>query len=192
MNEIKEKNPSVIKKSFRFLERLLFFFLYCCFAQWLPPSYALGGGVAKVIRRFICKRLFNECGEQVNVERGAYFGSGKNISIGNNSGIGINAKIEGSVKIGDHVMMGPEVLMLTQNHDFSRTDIPMDQQGHQPEKPIIIGNDVWIGARAVILPGVHVGNGAIIGAAAVVAKDIPAWAIVVGNPARVIKSRREN
>ena len=67
--------------------------------------------------------------------------------------------------------------------------LPMCEQGYQDEKPIIIGDDVWIGGHVIVLPGVHVGNGAILAAGAVVTKDVPEYAIVGGNPARVIKYR---
>jgi maltose O-acetyltransferase len=66
----------------------------------------------------------------------------------------------------------------------------MDQQGFKPEEPITIGNDVWIGARVTILPGVKVGDGAIIGACSVVTKDVSRYAIIGGNPAQVIKLRK--
>ena len=89
-------------------------------------------------------------------------------------------------------MMGPDCVMLTRNHSFSRTDIPMNKQGFQQEKPIIIGNDVWIGQRVIILPGVTVGNGAIIGAGSIVTHDVKEYDIVAGNPAHVIRNRKES
>lgn len=87
-------------------------------------------------------------------------------------------------------MMGPQVFIYTQNHNHDRTDIPMIAQGYEEEKPVVIGDDVWIGSRVTILPGVHIGEGAIIGASSVVTKDVPAYSIVGGNPAKVIKSRK--
>ncbi|MBN2181654.1 MAG: hypothetical protein JW715_07050 [Sedimentisphaerales bacterium] len=89
-------------------------------------------------------------------------------------------------------MMGPEVIILTVSHKYDRTDIPMRRQGHNPPEPVTIGDDVWIGTRAIIMPGISIGDGAIIGAAAVVTKDVPAYAVVCGNPAQVIKYRTEN
>src|SRR5690606_29379537 len=106
-------------------------------------------------------------------------------------GIGVNAHIRGPVSIGDDVMMGPDVVIITSNHNFSNTDTVMRSQGHLPSQRVIIGNDVWIGVRVIILPGVSIGNGVIIGAGAVVTKDVPDFAIVAGNPAKFIRYRNE-
>jgi maltose O-acetyltransferase len=134
--------------------------------------------------------MFDRCGKNVNIESRAYFGSGRHISIDDHSGIGVNAYISGPVSIGKNVMMGHDVMIIGTSHEFSRTDIPMMEQGFQQDKGIKIGDDVWIGARVIILPGVSIGSGVIIGAGAVVTKDIPDWAIAVGNPARVVRYRR--
>ncbi len=120
----------------------------------------------------------------------AFFHSGRNISIGDDSSIGERARVLGKITIGKGVMMGEEVIIMTQNHKFDRTDIPMCQQGFQKEEPVIIEDDVWIGARVLILPGVKVGKGSILAAGAVVTKDVPEYTIVGGNPARVIKMRK--
>ena len=88
-------------------------------------------------------------------------------------------------------MMGTDVTIITRNHRFDRTDIPMMEQGFEEERPVYIGNDVWIGDRALILPGVHVGDGSIIAAGAVVTKDVPPYSIVAGVPARKIRDRFE-
>ncbi len=172
------------------IKRLIFCALYYGFAQWLPSSYIRGCAVFGTIRHVICRQLFSHCGKEARIEPRAFFNSGRNVSIGDYSSIGEKTKIRGSVKIGDHVMMGEEVLIISWNHAFSRTDIPMVQQGFQEEKTVTIGDDVWIGSRVILLAGVKVGRGAIIGAGAVVAKDVPDWAIVVGNPAKVIKMRK--
>jgi len=86
----------------------------------------------------------------------------------------------------------PEVIILTVGHKYDRLDIPMLEQGHNEPEPVTIGDDVWIGTRAIILPGISIGKGAIIGAASVVTKDVSEYAIVCGNPAKVIKSRKDN
>lgn len=87
-------------------------------------------------------------------------------------------------------MMGPEVTILTHTHRIDRTDIPMGQQGSMVSE-VVIGDDVWIGMRAIILPGVRIGSGAVIGAGAVVTKDVPDYAVVGGVPARVIRYRKK-
>lgn len=86
-------------------------------------------------------------------------------------------------------MMGPDVTILTHTHNIERTDIPMGQQGMRVAE-VVIGNDVWIGMRSIIMPGVCIGNGVVIGAGAVVTKDVPDFAIVGGVPARIIKYRK--
>ena len=93
--------------------------------------------------------------------------------------------------IDDYLMMGEDVLFLGSGHSFDRTDVPMGLQEDQQRTPLHIAGDVWIGARAIILPGCkRIGHGAIVGAGAVVTKDVPDWAIVGGNPAKVIKYRK--
>lgn len=86
-------------------------------------------------------------------------------------------------------MMGPWCIIYTRNHAFSRTDIPMREQGMQDFKPVSIGNDVWIGSRVTITSGVKIGNGCIIGTGSVVTKDVPDFAVVGGNPAKILKYR---
>jgi maltose O-acetyltransferase len=83
-------------------------------------------------------------------------------------------------------------VIISRHHKYSRTDLPMRDQGWEVVKPVMIGDDVWIGDRVIILPGVSIGSGAIIGAGAVVVKSVPDWAVVVGNPARVVRYRKES
>lgn len=163
-------------------------FLYYLFARHLPGSdlpYSFG---SKQIRRFLCKRIFKSAGKNINIEHGVFFASGRDIEIGDNSGLGLNARVTGPLKIGNDVMMGPDVMIFTQNHETSRLDIPMRLQT-APKKGVVIEDDVWIAARVIILPGVTIHKGAIIGAGAIVTKDVPEYAVVGGNPARVIKYR---
>lgn len=167
------------------IRKKICFLLYKLTASWLPASRR--SRFAKWLRRFWAKRVVESCGKNVNIERNAFFTAG--LSIGDNSGIGIDCEINGCVKIGNDVMMGPEVVIYTSGHKFERTDIPMWQQGSTEVRPVRIGNDVWIGRRVIIMPGVTVGDGAIIGAGAIVTKDVPAYCIVGGVPAKVIKRR---
>lgn len=171
------------------LSRKIGALLYYGFARYLPPSFSGIQLGQKVLRGFCGKLMLKSCGKQVNIEQGALFSA--KVSLGDYSGIGINARINGSCTIGHHVMMGTDVVVITRNHAFGRTDIPMMEQGFEEERPVVIGNDVWIGDRVVILPGVTVGDGSILAAGAVVAKDVPPYAIVGGVPARVIRMRKD-
>lgn len=163
--------------------------LYYTVAQHLPPSYS-GLRLGQTgLRRFCGRLMLRSCGKQVNIEQKARFSS--RVSLGDYSGIGVNAKIYGTCTIGSHVMMGEDCTVITRNHCHDRTDIPMMEQGFEEEQPVYIGNDVWIGDRVTILAGVHVGNGAVIAAGAVVTKDVPPYAVVGGVPARVLRFRGE-
>ena len=165
------------------LKRNIFYAVYRYFALWLPANDSRITLAAKAIRGFLTSRFVNSAGRQINIQRGAKFGP--DLSIGDRSGIGINSQIQNGVSIGRNVMIGPECFIYTMNHRFDRTDIPMIDQGISEIQPVVIEDDVWIGARVTILPGVTIGEGAIIGAGAVVPKNIPRYAIAAGNPAEV-------
>lgn len=158
---------------------------YMLTGMLLPISQR--SSVAKAIRVFWGRRIVRKAGENINIERNAYFTP--EVSLGSNSGIGINCEVYGPVTIGDNVMMGPEVIIYTSGHCHERVDIPMIQQGSDECRPVVIGNDVWIGRRAMIMPGVRIGDGCIIAAGAVVTKDVPPYTIAGGVPARVLKNR---
>jgi maltose O-acetyltransferase len=157
-------------------------------ASYLPISYKHGGKIAGYLRYQSARRFVSFCGTNVNFELGAVFTP--LLKIGNNSGVGVNAEIHGTVTIGNNVMMGPNVIVMTINHRMEDTTRPMITQGYTPEQPVVIEDDVWIGMRTIILPGVRIGTGSVIGAGAVVTKSIPPYSIAVGNPARVVKSRK--
>ena len=162
--------------------------LYSALGKHLPRSSApFVGEVARRVRASMGKLILDSCGQRVNIEKGASFSN--RISLGDRSGIGLNAQLNGAMEIGNDVMMGPDVVVYTLNHSTERTDIPMSRQGFTEEKEVIIEDDVWIGARVIILPGVRVSQGSIIAAGSVVTKDVPPYTIVGGAPAKVIKSR---
>ena len=139
------------------------------------------------LRYFFVKHSISYCGRNVNIRNNAFFH--RDLKIGDNSSLGINCIIYEGVTIGNNVMMAPEVFIYTRSHKFDRTDIPMKEQGVSSLKPVIIGNDVWIGSRVTILPGVNIGDGAVIGASSVVVKDVEPYTVVAGNPAKIIKRR---
>ena len=154
----------------------------------MPESFSRVSFGARRFRQFCAGLILGDrCGDWVDIEKGVRFGEG--LTIGHGSGSGADSVIPSEVVIGDHVMMGPQVMMFTANHRTDRLDIPMGHQGWTATEKIIIGNDVWIGARVILLPGVHIGNGCVIGAGSVVTKDVPDYEIWAGNPARKIRSR---
>ena len=174
---------------FKKTSRAFLYVLYEFLAKRLPFSYSKYNFGQLYLRRFILKRLCKKVGTNVNLDRNVNILDWNKISIGNNSGFGMNSRI-GSVKIGNNVMMGPDCLILTKNHDFSNIDIPMCKQGYVNDEAVSIGDDVWIGQRVIILPGVNIDSHSIIGAGSVVTKDVDAYSIVAGNPARLIRIRK--
>lgn len=169
----------------RFVRLALFYLV----ARHLPRSTAPLGGVGKRLRSALCRGVFKRAGRNINIEAGAYFGNGSGIELGDCSGIGVNCHVVGPVTIGNDVIMGPEVIIRTVNHRFDRLDLPIRKQGAAPPERVVISDDVWIGTRVIILPGITIGRGAVVGAGAVVTRDVPPYAIVGGNPAKVIKYR---
>jgi maltose O-acetyltransferase len=161
---------------------------YYCVLQWLPSSRRCGGLPGR-LRRWCCHGLFERCGAGANIERRVFFGSGRQISLGDHSGVGVNAKLSPGVTIGDNVLMGEDVLFLTRNHAFADAKVLIHEQGYAGTEEIAVGDDVWIGTRCILLPGVRVGTGAVIGAGSVVTKPVEPYTIVAGNPAAVIGHR---
>jgi acetyltransferase-like isoleucine patch superfamily enzyme len=110
------------------------------------------------------------------------------VVIGDRCVIGRDSSIVGHlrIEIGDDVFTGPQVYITDQNHDWADLDEPIGHQA-QPEGPVRIGAGSWLGAGVVVLPGVTVGDHAVIGAGCVVTRDVPQRSVVVGNPARVVQ-----
>ena len=115
---------------------------------------------------------------------------GVGLKIGNNSAIGAYSFLgaQGGITIGNDVIMGPRVNFHAENHKYDNLNIPIRLQG-ETRQGIMIEDDCWVGAGSIFLDGVHVGTGSIVAAGSVVTKDVPAYSIVAGSPARVIKKR---
>jgi maltose O-acetyltransferase len=177
----------MVRRIARIVALVLFFGL----ARYLPRSFSgIDFGLSNRFRVALCRLIFKRCSKATILDRGVGFGHGFNIELGNYSGIGVNAMLDGTggIVIGNNVMIASEVVILTANHKHDDITIPIMQQGEE-SVPVIIEDDVWVGMRAIILPGVRIGRSSVIGAGAVVAKDVPPFSIVAGNPAKVVKRR---
>ena len=162
--------------------------LYCAFSRHIPSrDYSTFMGAK--INRILVRNIFRKCGKMVNIRPGVYFGRGTQISIGDNSMIGEDSRIGSAaeVKIGSDVLVGPQLLIYTSNHGIKR-DAPIRLQALRIA-PVEMGDDVWIGARCIIIPGVVIGNGVVVAAGSVVTKNVPDYAVVGGVPAKIIKFR---
>ncbi|HBY10084.1 hypothetical protein A2473_01185 [candidate division WWE3 bacterium RIFOXYC2_FULL_42_13] len=142
------------------------------------------------LRALFWSMFVRRMGKNVYFLKGVELGSPYGIEIGDNVSINYGTHMGGTggLKIGNYVNIGPNCQILTAQHRFDRMDKPMALQGVAVGE-IIIEDDVWLGANVVVLSGVKIGRGAIIGANAVVTKDVPAFAIFGGVPAKLIRFR---
>ena len=135
-----------------------------------PPYRIFSLGDYSVIESFAC--INNAVGD---------------VMIGNHTRIGLHNTIIGPVDIGSHVNLAQGITVTALNHNFDDTEKRIDEQGVSTN-PVTIEDDVWIGANAVILSGVTIGNHCVVAAGAVVTKDVPPHSLVAGVPAKVIKN----
>lgn len=135
-----------------------------------PPYRRFSLGHRSVIESFCC--VNNAVGD---------------VLIGDHTRIGIHCTVIGPVSIGSHVNLAQGIVVTALNHNFADPDRRIDEQGVSTQ-PVTIGDDVWIGANAVVLPGVTIGSHAVVAAGAVVTRDVPDCTLVGGVPARVLKS----
>lgn len=168
------------------LKRKLFYLIYNLVGKNLPRTYMPYSLASQSIRAFLVKKSIIHCGRDLRMESNVLLSPF--IEIGDNVEINENVRIRRNVKIGNDVLIAPGVQLISINHEFNDISIPMKNQGEIKGK-IEIENDVWLGTNAIVLPNIKIGKGSIIGAGAVVTKDVPAYAIVGGNPARIIKYR---
>lgn len=139
----------------------------------------------------ILKRLFGKTGEEIWIEPPFHCDYGWNIEAGENfyANYGTTILDVGKVTFGDNVMLAPNVSIYTAGHPLH----PLSRNsGYEYGLPISIGNNVWIGGNVVILPGITIGDNAVIGAGSVVTKDIPANVIAAGNPCRILRKITED
>ena len=149
--------------------------------------------IKKVIRKHLiryrcCKarKFFIECGSDLFIGGKCKFHA--NIYVGDNCNFnGMQVLGKGTLKVGDNFHSGVECMIITENHNYEGTKLPYDETFIY--KTVIIGDNVWFGNRVLVVGDVNIGEGVIVAAGSVVTKDIPEFAIVGGNPAKIIKYR---
>ena len=165
-------------------EQVMFQDLLWAFNQLKPSEYDK--------KQKYMKELLAECGDNCYIELPFHANwGGHHVHLG--SGVYANSNLtlvdDGNIYIGDKVMLGPNVTIATANHPINPE---LRDRGLQFNKDVYIGENTWIGAGVVIVPGVHIGSNTVIGAGSVVTKDIPDNVIAVGNPCRVIRNVSEH
>ena len=142
-------------------------------------------------RKELLKGLLGSAGETLLVEQPFYCDYGYNIHVGENfyANFGCTILDGALVRIGANVLLGPHVSIYTAGHPLNPET---RASGLEYAYPVTIGDNVWIGGQAVILPGVSIGENTIIGAGSVVTRDIPANVVAVGNPCRVLREIRKD
>ena len=129
------------------------------------------------------------CGRNVSIRDRAIIYSPERLTVSDNVSInsGVTILAQGGVSIGEYTMISPGVTIVSVSHDYSK--LGKEAWDGQIKKPVIIGRNVWIAAGAIILPGVTIGDGAVVAAGSVVTKDVPPYTVVAGLPAAVTKER---
>ena len=152
---------------------------------WFP------GPEGFIFRRWLYRGLSRSCGQNVLIYRNVHIIFSEGITFGARVAVNTGCYLDGrgGITIGDGTMLGPNTVLVSVEHGHADTDVPMWCQP-LTYATITIGADVWIGANVVIRGGVTVGDGAIIGAGSVVTSDVPTKTVVAGNPAAVLRTRK--
>ena len=164
------------------------------FSQFEAAVLWLAGGVPGVpgfvVRTLACKLLFRKLGGFAWIQPGVTFVQTNRISVGAHFGVNSGSYINGfgGVVMGDYVLIGSNVTISSGLHDIEGRQPPVFARPSVPGR-IVIEDDVWIGAGAVIMPGVTLRRGTVVGANSVVTKDTQEYAVVAGAPARIIRFR---
>ncbi|MBL7249468.1 acyltransferase [Alcanivorax marinus] len=144
----------------------------------------------KIKSCYLCLLFGAEIGRRPVFYPGIWIFTGRNLKVGDDVDFATGTLIttDGGVSIGDRVLIGYGSKILSSNHVIPHGRSPIFYAGHE-KKPVSIGDDVWIGANCIVLPGVTIGEGAVLAAGSVVTKDVPPYAIVGGVPSKVIRIR---
>lgn len=163
---------------------------FLLYSQVIEACWVVLGFLPHFIRNLIFRLMFQKFGPGSYIDYCCYVRYPWRMSVGANVGINRGCEFyptmesqDGTITIGDNVALGPGVKFLSGGHDYSRENLPV------VASPIKVGDRVWIGGLSIILPGVTIGEGAIVGAGSVVTKDVAPHTVVAGNPARYIKDR---
>jgi acetyltransferase-like isoleucine patch superfamily enzyme len=138
-------------------------------------------------RQIAIRELLGKTGDNCVVEQPLFCTYGYNTAVGDNFFLNVNCKLmdSGKITIGNNVFVAPNVCIITEEHAM---DVKQRLAGLEYTHPVNIGDNVWICAGAIILPGVTIGENCVIGAGSVVTKDIPPNSLAVGNPCKVIRT----
>lgn len=148
--------------------------------------YRLFRRIRTIYHTFLAKLRMGSYGECLKVNGKSYFS--RSVSVGNHCNFnGMIASGGGKISIGNYFHSGVDCMIIAENHNYEGCEIPYDKT--KVYKNIEIGDFVWFGNRVIVVGNVKIGKGAIIAAGSVVCKDVPDYAIVGGNPAKVIKYR---
>jgi len=155
--------------------------------QFLYVRRGKGSVIYRSVRRDIVPFRKCEIGSYTVIESFSLLNNAVgDLLIGSNSRIGMGNTVIGPVHIGDYVHIGQHVLISGLNHCYEDVNLSISEQGVEVER-VSIANNVWIGANVVILPGISIGEHSVVGAGAVVTKNVPPFTVVVGNPAKIVK-----
>jgi acetyltransferase-like isoleucine patch superfamily enzyme len=145
----------------------------------------------KRLRGWHYRALLARAGANLRVAEGVVINNPGMVSVGDNCYIGSGVQFypwNAPITLGDNVLIAAGARLITRKHGFADVDLPMADQGYK-NAPIVVEGDVWIGFGAVVLPGVTIGRRSIVGAGAVVTRDVEPYSIVGGVPARLIRKR---
>jgi maltose O-acetyltransferase len=163
--------------------------IYYAIIYHLPHSRFIA--ITRAIRVWYISKILKLMPYDTNsfVEYNVYFSNGKSVKIGKNCQINENVFIQGAY-IGNNVLIAPNVSILSTSHNHQNIYIPIVQQRDTKPNPPIIEDNVWLGRNVVVMPGITIGAGSIIGAGAVVTKNVMPFSIMGGVPAKLIKYRK--
>jgi maltose O-acetyltransferase len=155
-------------------------------ARDLMDAYNATTGRQRPLRRMLLERLLAEVGEETELRTPFYVDYGSRIRIGARcfANYGLVALDVAAITIGDDVQIGPNVQLLTPTHPLEAEPRRLKWEAAQP---ITIGDNVWLGGGVIVCPGVTIGADTVVGAGAVVTRDLPSGVLALGNPARVVR-----